>query len=322
MSNTKQRHGLLDIYRFILGFWVMFHHNFFFVELRHDIFSTAQLSVDFFFVISGYFLLRSMQKKRDEKLHIGMKDILWSRLKPLLFSICFITSFNVICIALFIRENFFSKVFDIFRYWWYVLYLLIAAAVFYLLFKLIKNKWVFIAALIIIAGGMAVLDYLIETRGILVYELTFWTRAFGCIATGMLISYIPKWNYKKINFSIPIVIILIPTIFYLAYGEKDFFTCILMIVLFTALVYFSTNIPLGGKVTDIMGKLSTRMYLYMSFVTTLYFLGLTHHRILFVIDVALAVMDLLLAGYKEKYERLKKNSEMTKENNETSAVTK
>ena len=64
MSNTKQRYGLLDIYRFILGFWVMFHHNFFFMERRYDIFSKAQLSVDFFFVISGYFLLRSMQKKR------------------------------------------------------------------------------------------------------------------------------------------------------------------------------------------------------------------------------------------------------------------
>ena len=48
------------------------------------------------------------------------------------------------------------------------------------------------------------------------------------------------------------------------------------------------------------------MYLYMSFITTLYMLGLTHHRILFVIDVALAVMDLLLAGYKQKYEGLKK----------------
>lgn len=305
MSDTKQRHGLLDIYRFFLGFWVMFHHNFFFVELRQDIFSTAQLSVDFFFVISGYFLLRSIEKKQAARVHIGVGELLWSRIKPLLFSILFITAFNVVCIALFIREDVLQKTFDIFRYWWYVLYLLIAAAVFYLLFRLIKSRRAFAVVLFIIAVGMAVLDYFIEIRGILVYELTFWTRTFGCIATGMLISYLPSWKYKRVNFSIPIVIILIPAISYLAYGEKDFFTCILMIILFTALVYFSTNIPFGGRVTDIMGRLSTRMYLYMSFITTLYMLGLTHHRMLFVIDVALAVMDLVLSGYKQKYERLK-----------------
>ena len=309
MSNTKQRYGLLDIYRFILGFWVMFHHNFFFMESRDDIFSTAKLAVDFFFVISGYFLLRSMQKKRETRLHIGLKDLIWTRLKPLFFSICFISAFNFLCIGLFIREDILSKTFDIFRYWWYVLYLQIAAAIFYLLFKLIKSKWAFIVCLFVIALGMGILDYFIEMNGILIYELTFWTRTFGCIATGMLISYIPKWNCKKINLSIPIVIALVPTIFYLAYGDKDFFTCILMIVLFTALVYFSTNINLGGKVTDLMGQLSTRMYLYMSFITTIYFLGLTHHRILFVIDVALAIMDLIVSGYKKKYEKLKAANE-------------
>ena len=73
MSKTKQRYGLLDIYRFLLGFWVMFHHNFFFLEVRHDIFSKAQLSVDFFFVISGYFLLRSIQKNADIKLETVRK---------------------------------------------------------------------------------------------------------------------------------------------------------------------------------------------------------------------------------------------------------
>ena len=305
MSNNKQRCGLLDIYRFILGFWVMFHHNFFFMEKNMQVFSRAQLAVDFFFVISGYFLLKSLIKNRDARLHIGLRDLIWSRIKPLFFSICFISAFNVICIALFICENIPSKAFDMFRYWWYILYLQIAIVLFYLLFKLIKSKWAIILSLFIIAISMGILDYFIEYRGILIYELTFWTRTFGCIATGMLISYIPKWECKRFNFSIPIVIILIPTILYLAYGEKNFFTCILMIILFTALVYFSTNIRLYGKITDIMGSLSTRMYLYMAFITTLYFLGLTHHRILFVIDVALAVMDLIVSIYKKKYEDLK-----------------
>lgn len=313
MTNTKQRCGLLDIYRFILGFWVMFHHDFFFMPLRQDIFSTAQLSVDFFFVISGFFLLRSIEKQKDEKLHIGIGNLLWTRIKPLLFSVSFITAFNLICIALFIREDVLVTTFTIFRYWWYILYLLVAVVLFYLLYRLLKAKWAFITALFVIAIGMAALDYFIETNGILFYELTFFTRTFGCISAGMLISYIPRLRIKKFNISIPMVIILVPTITYLAYGQKDFFTCILMIVLFTALVYFSTNITFGGVITDVIGRLSTRMYLYMSFITTLYMLGLTHHRILFVIDVALAIMDLVLSGYKEKFEKLKKSTDKFKD---------
>ena len=306
MSIKHQRNGLIDIYKFILGFWVMFHHNFFFIERNDDIFSTAQLAVDFFFVISGYYLLRSMKKKEELPVGKGVWQIVRDRSKPLLFSICFITAFNLICTALFIRENILENLFNIFRYWWYVLYLLIAASVFYLLFRLIKSKPVFIVLLFVIAIGMAALDYYIETRPVVVYFYTFWTRTFGCMATGMLISFIPKLEFKKFNYSIPAIIILIPIIFYLAYRDKSFLTCILMIVLFTALVYFSTNIPFGGKVTNVLGQLSTRMYLYMSFITTLYMLGLTHHRILFVIDVALAVMDLLISVYKQKYEGLKK----------------
>lgn len=308
MSKTKQRYGLLDIYRFLLGFWVMFHHNFFFLEVRHDIFSKAQLSVDFFFVISGYFLLRSIQKNADVKLHIGLGNLLWTRLKPLFFSMCFISAFNLICVGLFVRESIFDKLFQMFRYWWYVLYLMVAVALFYLLFRLIKNRWAYLIALFVIVAGMTILDYLIETRGILIYELTFLTRTFGCISAGMLISYIPKWESKKFNFSIPIVITLIVALSYLAYGEKSFLTCLLMIAMFAGLVYFSTNISFGCRFTDLLGQLSTRMYLYMSFITMLYLLGLTHYRVLFVIDVSLATMDLILHLYKQKYEKLKQNN--------------
>ena len=308
MSIKHQRNGLIDIYKFILGFWVMFHHNFFFIERRDDIFSTAQLAVDFFFVISGYYLLRSMKKKEELPVGKGVWQIVRDRSKPLLFSICFITIFNLVCYFLFIRESIFENLFYMFRYWWYVLYLLIAASVFYLLYRLIKKKSAFIILLFVIAIGMAALDYYIETRAVVIYFYTFWTRTFGCIATGMLISYLPKWEFKKFNYSIPIIILLIPVIFYLAYKEKTFLTCILMIILFTSLVYFSTNITFG-RFTDIIGRLGTRMYLYISFITTLYLLGLSHHRILFVIDLALAVMDLILSEYKRKLDSIKQKSE-------------
>jgi hypothetical protein len=78
-----------------------------------------------------------------------------------------------------------------------------------------------------------------------------------------------------------------------------------MIGLFAALVYFTYNVSIGGKFFDVLGRLSTRIYLYMAFITMLYILGLTDHRILFIVDVSLATMDLILTRYREKYLALK-----------------
>ena len=79
-----------------------------------------------------------------------------------------------------------------------------------------------------------------------------------------------------------------------------------MIFLFGALMYFSSHIPLGGGAFDLIGKLSVRMYLYMAFITMLRILGLTNYRILFIIDITLAAMDLIITYYKGKYLELKK----------------
>ena len=97
------------------------------------------------------------------------------------------------------------------------------------------------------------------------------------------------------NVSIPLVIILIPTLFYFAYNEKTFFIRLLMLGLFSALVYFSSHISFQSKICDYLGQLSARIYLYMAFAAMLRLLGLTHYRVLFVIDVALATLDLALS---------------------------
>ena len=88
--------------------------------------------------------------------------------------------------------------------------------------------------------------------------------------------------------------------------------CILMLALFSALVYFSTSVNVGGKFFNILGQLSNRLYIYMAFVSMLCTLGLTYHRLLFIIDVFLAVLDLLFCTYYKKYKTLKKTLETAK----------
>lgn len=299
----KKRNGLIEIYRFILSFWPLYYHNFFFTS-KGESFSVAELAVDFFFVLSGFFLLRAFEKKKGSVIKATL-SLMYERVKPFMFSLCFIAAFNAVCVSLFIRENHLNVLFDLFKYWWYVLYLTVAIGVFYLFFRLLRNRKVFFVFLFLVSAAMGLFHYYTEVQGLFLYELTFVARTFGCMAFGMLVSYIPTIKKRKHNLSILGVIALVPAIFHLAYSEKNYVTCLIMIGLFAALVYFTYNVSIGGKFFDVLGRLSTRIYLYMAFITMLYILGLTDHRILFIVDVSLATMDLILTRYREKYLALK-----------------
>ncbi len=312
----NKRNGLLEIYRFIICFLPLYYHNYFFFKRDYSKFPICELAVDFFFMLSGFFLMRIMRREKDTPVFKGLGRIMLGRVKPMLFTVGFIAAFNFICMALFIRGDLMHYVdtfFDLFKYWWFVIYLTIAIGVLYLIYRLLKSEKKFIIFLAVLALAMAYLHYLVVVEGMFSWRVLFTTRTFGCIPMGILVSYIPALKIKKFNPSIPIVVVLVPTLIYLAYIEKGFFTCIGMILMFGALMYFSCNINVGGPVFDLIGKLSVRMYLYMAFVTMFEILGLTNHRILFVIDVALASLDLIVDYYRTKYKALKKKTEKTAE---------
>lgn len=307
MDNKRNRP--LEIYRFILCFWPLYHHNFFFLERDYSRFTVANLAVDFFYVLSGFFLLKSMEKRKGEGIILGSVKVVYDRVKPMLFSIAYITSFSLLCILLFIREDHLKVAFEVVKYWWFILYLLIAVAIFYLLYRVVKNKWAYLFTMFLVSLGMLIFHFAVEKRGFLIPELTFPARTIGCIALGVMVSYIPKFKTKRFNLNIIAALLLFLSLLCAAYREKSYGVCILMIVMFAALVYFSSNISVSGRVFDLAGKLSTRIYLYMAFVTVIYYLGITNHRMLFVIDVFLAVLDMVLTNYREKYLALKRKVE-------------
>lgn len=300
----KNRNSLLELYRIFLCFWAMYHHEFFIVA-KNEAFPVAQLTVDCFFIISGFFLIKSMQKYKDEHPLVGAGKLIYSRLKPISFPMLVAVIFNAICMALFIRSDFFEVLFTNFQYWWYVLFLLVGIGVLYLAYRLIKYTKGYAIFLVVLMLGMGVFHYLMEELGLFIYEFTYLARTFSCLAVGMLCSYIPKWLPKRFNINIPLVIVLAGVVFYLAYAQKEYWMRILLIVLFACLVYFTANINLSSKILDIVGKMSTRMYIYFAFVSMLCVLGVTDCRLLFVIDIFLATLDLLFTTYYKKYKALK-----------------
>lgn len=307
----KKRNGLLEIYRLIICFWPLYYHNFFFWERDYSKFTICELAVDFFFMLSGFFLMRVMRREKDKPAFKGMIKLMLGRVKPMVFSMCFIAVFNLICILLFIKGDYVNTLFELFKYWWFILYLSVAIGLLYLIYRILKSEKIFVIFLILLAAGMAYLHYCVMELGMFGWMLLFFTRTFGCLSAGVLLSYIPSWKNKKHNPSILMVLVLIPTLLYFAYIEKDFFIALAMIFMFGALVYFSTNISVGGAAFDFIGKLSVRIYLYMAFITMLYLLGLANHRVLFLVDLSFALIDTVITSCIEKHYRNKKKAEKT-----------
>ena len=304
----KKRNGLLEIYRLLLCFWPLYFHNFLFGRYDNIRFTTAELAVDFFFLLSGFFLLGALRKEKDSRLFAGLGRLIYSRLKPMLYTIGFIVAFNLVCVAIFVREDYLQVLFDLFKYWWFVLGLLIAIGLFYLFYRLFRSEKLFALFLVFVTILAASVHYIVNVKGMWHINFIYFTRTYGCISVGMLLSLIPRIKVGRFNYCIPIVAILIPTLLYLAYGKKNYYICLFMILLFGALVYFSYGIPVGGRVFDFLGRLSVKIYLYMALLTMLRMMGLAESRLLFVIDILLALMNTLLEYYRDEYKRLKKQN--------------
>ena len=301
----KKRNGILEIYRFIICFWPIYCHNFFFVKDVGEAFTVAHLAVDFFYIISGLFLIKSMRKYEGRNPFYGAYALMRDRLKPIFFPMCFIVVFNLICFVLFIRENYLDIAFDVFCFWWYVLYLVIAIALYYLLYRAIKNEKLFAVAIAVIMLASVALHYVVIELELLPNVLMFVARTFACLACGMLLSYVPPIKMKKPVISIIALIVLIPAIFYFTYyRDKNYLICLALVVGFAALVYFTRDINVGGKMFDLLGKLSTRMYLYMAFIAMLRELGVENQSLLFVIDVSISVLDVTLDEYRSRCKKL------------------
>lgn len=304
----KKRNGLLELYRLLLAFMPLYYHNFFYLERNREIFDVPELAVDFFFMISGFFLLRSMRRLKAEKPFLGMWKMMFGRIRPMIFTMGFIIAFNLICIMLFVRGDYFNTIFHLFMYWWFVLYLVVAIGLLYLVYRLLKNEKHFAIFLAVLSVLMAVIHYLEVEYGVFFSDIVFFTRTLGCTSLGILLSYVPNLKIKKFNPSIPAVVILLPTIVYLYYNDKTFVLCLVILALFAALVYFSSHISVGGRAFDILGKLSVRMYLYMALLRMLRDLGLTDNRILFFIDIGMATIDLTVTHFVQKHIAKKKKA--------------
>jgi len=282
-SIRRRKNSLLELLRFLFALWVLYYHDY--VPFKNMLFSEGYLAVEFFFVLSGFFLMRSINKY----IHRPTKEGLLSFLKH---------RFKSIAIPFLIGEVFvliYSFVFEIsynlfFGYLWYIRDLFIAMTCIFLLRKYIKKEKTFY---IILATAS-----LISFFGFLWLPIFAWPsgpfRSGAAIPLGIFAALIPQITFKeRTNTVIPLVGFIVSAlgcISIIALPDKNLLlSYILVIVGYPSLMYFTNQIHFSNKFFDWLGSLSFPIYAFQCILRVIEACGFENNTWLFVILMVLVL---------------------------------
>lgn len=282
----SSRNGEIDFFRFIFAVIVFSFH----FEYAPAIFKSGYLCVEFFFVLSGYFLMQHIEKNKNTDINPTMVvcNYAKNRLKRLYVSY-FIACTVAFAIRLLVLSDISIRTVINKGIWeilmlqtlgfdfsttviWYVSALLIASLIIYLLHLCLKDYFlpvIFFGAFIILAflcqenqQLSSMNNLLIVSDGLLrgLAELSLGCVLFKVIKT--LPSYLNK--IKKLLF-IPKYLLLAVILYLMTKGAgvKDF-SCLMFIVLFIAMLFLDES-PIhkmfNNKLCYFLGDISYDFYL-------------------------------------------------------------
>ena len=285
----KGRNSLIEIYRFIFAINVLKSHGMFVYSGQY--FGNGRLSVEFFFILSGLFLIKSVDKFTGEPFLKGLFRFFVSKYKSIFGPLVIAMGFNV---AHSVLSGNTSINFWVFL--WYVQKLMIVSVICFTLRYFIKNKKVFF---LIICAGCIVTNILhmlpaYYDRGIV--------RAFASITIGILLSYIPKLKSIQGVLLWPIVVILqVACIYPSVFWSGPVYEYIADIVLYPALIYFTLHTEVHSRILNTLGGLSFGIYAFQSIPLCLRNIFPLTDVQCFIIVFAVAIVYDLLARMIKRY---------------------
>lgn len=303
-KNKSGKNGLIELMRFLFALWVLYFHSF--VPFKNSYFSDGDLAVEFFFVLTGFFLARSMKKYLSMPLRQGLGTFLRHRFKAI--AIPFIIS--EIFVLIYSLGFDFSYNF-LFGYMWYIRDLFIAITVLFILRKYIKKDLVFYILLAVASAAVLALRW--PGGGF---------RAVAFIPIGMLASLIPPIKIKahgstdERKTSLASLSLFTAVAAYSLYiiskAEKTTAEIyILAVVLYPALLYFASAVNFRSRLLGWLGSLSFPIYAFQCILRVVEAFGLTDTTYLFII---LTVLVLAYSFYEaaDKRRKIKKAAELSR----------
>ena len=290
-TNIKSgKNSIVELLRFLFSLWVLYFHGY--VPYRNDMFSDGKLAVEFFFVLSGFYLVRSMKKYESEPIFKGLKTFLYHRFRSI--STVFIIGEIFVLIYSFAFD--FSYNF-LFGYLWYIRDLFLAMALFFVMKRLLKKDsyfYIFIAAL-------SIFSIFISGK---IPGCTEWPggafRALASMPLGMLAARIPKLPTEIKGRNSVKISAIISILGFIAAGTLSLLIIIspkktqnmiyaMVIIGFPIMLYFANQLHVNIGILNWLGTLSFPIYAFQCILRVLQQFGIDNSTQHFIIIVLLVL---------------------------------
>lgn len=256
-KKESSKNGLIELFRFLCSVWVAYFHGFF--PVLSDKFNGENISVDFFFMVSGLFFLKSVEKYIEKPLGEGVLFLSWGKVKR------FAVPLAIAALSILYCNIAFPLEFNGFNWPLSFLWFFAGQFVYSLLLFLIRRKIKKLSYYNIVCVIIACVCV-----SLCVFDLKQFYRVArgpGMIAIGILVSQIPKIKLKSERISLLVnslgFVISAAVFIYLAYlpgadtGRAHLFLCVVC----PALLYFATALPVRSKFLNLLGEISVFIYL-------------------------------------------------------------
>lgn len=288
-NKTQQNHKLgrnsfVELYRFLFAMWVVWYHGYF--AFSNQFLDGGYMAVEFFFLLSGYHFLKTMNNHNHQPFFVGIAHILWNK-------VCKLGLPFAIGLVFVFWQRLLEQKPVLLGYLWYVPIMYLAFVVVYTLRRLLKKDLLFALSLVMVVVASYLILYLpiAEKLGVV--------RGLGAVSFGVLISMLPKIRLSIANLYLnPLVTsIVFALVVFLAWMPKrspvnEYFLVLLLIPM---LIYFTFTLSLNCKFFNFLGKISFAIYCYQCVLRVLKAYFPLEQIWLFAILVALVAVDTLIA---------------------------
>lgn len=274
----KKRNSLIELFRFIFAINVVKNHGY--LPYNGKYIGPGRISVEFFFILTGFLLVKSVNKYLDKPFWKGLGLFFWSKLKGILIPVLIAIPFNILYSV--INHEFIN----IWGYLWYVKQMLIYIPIFFTLRYFIRKDKLFIMTMGIIFAAATTLNLMPQ-----LYEWGI-TRSMMGITLGVLLSFVPPIKIRKPNLIwLPVITYTIAAISILLFDTNLFVERIAHFIVYPGLIYFTFQLQADNSFFNYLGALSFGLYAFQCVVRPLPLLGVNNVWVLFGIIVGLTLLE-------------------------------
>jgi len=294
-----QKNSLIEVLRFLMAISVLVFHGFMPAgtvspEWRILDMGATCVSVDFFFLLSGYLAFSTFEETEGLPLGKGLLKFAIRRIKRL--GLTFLISFGF---AVYNTIHF-RHLAWLFGYLWFIPAMIAAEILLYLLVRAIKKKTVLITILLLVGiAGYSYFysfppDYVLYPQGgYNIYFLTMWSpigyalRGIAGVFLGYLLMHIPKIENqmarKMLALSSFAAVIFISFTVIFPFKEQ------ILLALFALAIYALFQIEFSFPLFNFLGAISFGLYVFQTMGSTLRNTGVAEPLVTLLVIIAMSV---------------------------------